>query len=506
MKILLIDPPYERLMGIKSSTAYPLGLAYITSLLISKGYDSLYLNLDYDENLPLSNPFSRKFNIESFQTYLSNVTNNDHRVWSEAKLFISRVKPDVVGISSITIKMPSVIRLANIVKECNPEALVVVGGHHAQLFPKEILQNINAIDLIVKGEGEETFLEIVEIRNNIPSLSKFLSNKSLSFISGIYFRDENGNISETEERLLIDNLDDLPYPENAIYIKSNQHSQVTPINYIISSRGCPFNCKYCATNNIWKRKIRYRSVNNVIAEIQMRINNQNDYYFYFYDDCFTLNRQWLKEFSQMLIINKLKINWSCITSPSLVDEEIFKDIVEAGCKKINIAIESGSERILRHCNKNINLDYVRTVFHLAKKYNLSTTAYIMLGFPTETEEDIRKTQSIIRELKPNWVYANVLIPLPGTDYFNWVVKNKLIDLEKAWSGRYLPHLQMNYTGTIKDDRFNQLVDETYDICFKINRSVSNIIKRLPIRHYLKNPIEIITDCRKFVNWRKKKDS
>jgi anaerobic magnesium-protoporphyrin IX monomethyl ester cyclase len=502
MKILLIDPPYERLMGIKSTTAYPLGLASITSLLISKGYDALYLNLDYDENLPAANPFSRKFNIENFQTYLSNVINYDHAVWREAKLFINMVQADVVGISSITMKMPSVIQLANIVKECNPDTMVVVGGHHAQLFPKEILQNISAIDLIVKGEGELTFLQIVEARNNMPSLSQFLSSKSLSLIPGIYFKDENDNITETEERLLIDNLDDLPYPESAIYIKNNQHTQVAPINFILSSRGCPFNCKYCSTNNIWKRTTRFRSVHNVISEIQMRIRQQNDYYYYFYDDCFTLNRQWLKEFTQTLIKNKIKINWSCITSPSLVDEEIFKNIAEAGCKKINIAIESGSERILRHCNKNISLDYVRTVFHLAKKYNLSTTAYIMIGFPTETEEDIRKTQSIIRELKPNWVYANVLIPLPGTDYFNWVVQNKVIDLGKAWSGRYLPHLQMNYTGTIKDDRFNQLVDETFDICFKVNRGISNVMKRLPIRQYLKNPNKIIADFRKFINWRK----
>lgn len=143
---------------------------------------------------------------------------------------------------------------------------------------------------------------------------------------------------------------------------------------------------------------------------------------------------------------------------------------------------------------------IHQVFYYAKKYRISTTAYFMIGFPTETTKDIQDTRKFISELDPNWVYANVLIPLPGTEIFRMCVEKGLIDEKMAWSGELYKDLQTNYTGTIKDDEFNELVDGIFGLCFKINKKASNLFRRMPIRQYIIDPSKIISDSRKLISW------
>lgn len=495
MKILLFDPPYERLMGIKTTPIYPIGLSYLAAVLKHYGHDTLYINLDFDDSLSYSNPFSRIENINRYQRYLTELgDNSNHPVWNELGGIIQNYSPQVVGISCISLKMKSALKMAKIIKGLNSNIKIILGGHHPQLYPYEILQNCPFVDIIVKGEGETTLLEIVN------SLSK---SKQLNDIPGIYFRDSGNNIIETEDRMLFTPLDDFPFPESAYYIKDS-NLQVLPLTCLMASRGCPFNCSYCATNNMWRRKVRRRSVDNVVNEIKYRIEKQNDRYYNFFDDCFTLDKEWTIEFCDRVIKDNLQINWACISSVNLLEENLFKKMVQAGCIKINLGIESGSERILKSLNKAIDLDYVGYVFNYVRKYKISTTTYFMLGFPTETVDDLRKTQDLIRELRPNWVYANVLIPLPGTECYRQVVDNGLIDGKLAWSGDIYKHLQVNYTGTIKDEQFNELVDETFDLCFKINRRFSNVWRRIPLKQYMHNPMKMHSDLRRFVSWLKHK--
>ena len=127
----------------------------------------------------------------------------------------------------------------------------------------------------------------------------------------------------------------------------------------------------------------------------------------------------------------------------------------------------------------------------------------MMGFPTETEEDIRKTQQCIHQLRPNWVYMNILIPLPGTKFFDWAVNEGLIDTRSAWSGDMYKNLQFNYTNTIDDDLFNKLVDENYELCYKINKRIRNVLKRIPLKAYVKKPHKAVLDMKKFADWVRK---
>jgi radical SAM superfamily enzyme YgiQ (UPF0313 family) len=345
----------------------------------------------------------------------------------------------------------------------------------------------------VLGEGETTFLELVKsIENNL--------KQNLSCIRGLAFRDSHGNAVKNEDVILLDNLNDLSFPSECFTYRK-QCFEIIPSVALMASRGCPYDCYYCATNNIWKRKIRKRSPQNVIDEIRHIRSKQKISSFAFYDDCFTLDKKWLLEFCEQLIKDDLRINWSCITSSKLVDKHIFSRIVRAGCKKINIGVESGSKRILKAANKRIDLDAVRELFRLSRKYNISTAAYFMIGFPSETMDDIRLTQNLIKEIRPNWIYCNVLIPLPGTNFYNMCVKNGSLDPSDAWRGDTIKSPIGNFTGTIPDKTFFKLVDETFQLCYKINTSLSNLVKRAPIRDYVSSPGSLISDIKKAASYR-----
>ena len=495
MKVFLFDPPYERLMGVKTTLLYPIGLSYLAATLNQAGHEALYINFDYEEGLPITNPFSRTRNINKYRKYSHEVNNASNRVWHSFRQLLLKYTPQVVGISCISLKMQSALMMANIVKEVNSNIKVIFGGHHSLLYPEKILNNNSNVDIIALGEFD---LGLVEVVNALQTNMGTLYEK-LCAIPGLCIRNQSNTAIRTGVRELLPSLDDLPFPESAHYYQ-NSCLRILPLTAIIASRGCPYKCTYCATNNLWKRSVRWRSPENVLNEIKYRSKRHNVFSFGFFDDCFTLDKEWLMEFCDRVTREKVSINWSCISNANLVDESIFKRMVEAGCIKINIGVETGSERIAKLIKRSVKMERIRQVFEYTRKYGVSTTAYVMMGFPTETVKDIQDTQRFIRELSPNWVYANVLVPLPGTETFRMCTDSGLLDEKKAWSGELYRDLQTNYTGVINNSKFNELVDETFALCYKINKSPLNILRRMPIRQYIANPLTILSDSRKLISW------
>jgi len=504
LKTLLIDPPYNRLMGIKMPCIYPLGLASLSAILNAAGHESTYVNLDYDDELVYANPFSRTKNISLYEKYLAECDNDINcNSWKELQDLLIRMSPEIVGISCVTVKMKSVLKITRIVKNYSPGTKVILGGHHSQIYANEILNNCADVDFVIKGEAEQTLLEVADaLEKEKSGITGSYPEKSLRDIDGLVFRDSSGRVCENKPRALISDLDCLPNAESAKYYKNNELINLS-LSSIMTSRGCPYQCSFCATNQIWHRKVRRRSVSNVIDELEYRIERDNIHEFNFLDDCFTINKDWITELCESLLSKNLSINFSCISSINFIDENLFKLIVRAGCNKINLGIESGSERILKLCNKKVDLNDAKKIFEYTRKYRISTTAYFMMGFPTETEEDIRKTQQCIHQLKPNWVYMNILIPLPGTKLFDWAVNEGLIDTRSAWSGDMYKNLQFNYTNTIDNELFNKLVDENYELCYKINKRIRNVLKRIPLKAYVKKPHKAVLDMKKFADWVRK---
>jgi len=493
MKILLVDPPYERLQNVKTTPNYPLGLAYISAFLNKKGHQTIYLNLDWDPRLPAANPFSYRDLMNRYNLFLKETaTDSRHPIWRDFENVLKLYKPNMVGISTSTIKVKSAFRLLEIIKRVDERIVTVLGGHHAQVFAKEILENVKELDFVILGEGEQTILELVNALERSPQAD-------LHVIEGLVHKDNNCTVFFNSRRPLIDDLNTLPFPDHCYYYSGAKFVRI-PIMAVMASRGCPYSCNYCSTNNIWQRRVRMRSPRTFVEEIKVSIKNQKERFLSFYDDCFTLNKKWLLEFCDIMIKEKVQINWQCITGVNLLEEAVFRKIVQAGCRKINLGIESGSERILKLANKNIDLDTVRSIFRLAKKYNISTAAYIMIGFPTETEYDIRLTQRIIKEIHPNWVYCNVLIPLPGTPFYDLCLGLKLLDSAKAWRGDTVKNIVMNFTNVMSDDEFLRLVDETFTICYRINRNIVNLIKRTPLKQYMVTPSLIFSDLKRTVQY------
>jgi radical SAM superfamily enzyme YgiQ (UPF0313 family) len=497
MKILLVDAPFYRLQGSTPSTVYPLGLAYITSYLKNEGHDSLYFNLDGDPSIPFLNPLSVSAIKAEYDNYLQEVSDvSSHQIWQDYIEVLKVFRPDVVGISIPSVKAKSVFKLLKITKSVASRIYTVVGGHHSQVYAKDMLENDKNLDFVIRDEGEITMVELARQLENPASFHP-------ESILGLVYRDSAGNIKVNERRPFIEDLDKLPWP-SFCYYKKGDELIAHPKTAIMASRGCPYDCNYCATNNMWARRVRMRSPDNVIKEIKHIIVSQKGRFLTFCDDCFTLNKKWLVELCDIIIKDKIKINWDCITSINLLDEAIFRKIVEAGCVKVNVAIESGSQRILKLVNKNIDFGIVRKLFPIFRKYKISTAVYVMVGFPTETEYDIRLTQGVIQELRPNRVYCSVLLPLPGTVCYEQCIERGLLDLTNAWRGDSIKSTVMNLTTTLTDEEFYRLADETFDICYKINTNVFNLMRCVPVMSYLKNPSSLFFDAIRMAQYLKKR--
>ncbi len=265
MKVFLFDPPYERLMGIKTTLLYPIGLSYLAATLNQAGHEALYINFDYEKGLPITNPFSRTRNINNYRKYSHEINKASNHVWHSFRQLLLEYTPQVVGISCITLKMQSALMMANIVKEVNSNIKVIFGGHHSLLYPEEILNNSPNVDIVTLGEFDLGLVEVVNaLQTNTGTLYKKLRD-----IPGLCIRNQLATAVRTGERELLPSLDDLPFPESALYYQ-NSCLRTLPLTAIIASRGCPYKCTYCATNRLWKRSVRWRSPENVLNEIKYR--------------------------------------------------------------------------------------------------------------------------------------------------------------------------------------------------------------------------------------------
>jgi len=473
-----------------------LGLAYLAAVLRKEGHEVLI----YDSDCNI-NPSKMDF-IEledSYPHYLKSVRNTSHPIWQEAKRVISDFNPDLVGITVWTTFAASSLTLASLCKEYNPDLPVVMGGPHISIKYDEVMKICPNVDFLVRGEGEKTLCKLVKaIENN---------GKSLRNVDGISYR-YNGEIIHNPPGRFIDNLDILPFPARDLLLnKASYNSE--DMGLLMTSRGCPYNCSYCATS-IWERKTRYRSIDNVIAEIKQVIDKYGTRQFTFKDDCFTVNRKRVMELCDRLIKEKIKISWDCNTRVNLVDEELLKKMKKAGCNSIKIGIETGSERILKLINKKITLDDCRRAAKLFKEVGIHWTGYFMMGLPSETKEDIYQTLQFMKELDPDYASFSVYEPFPGTELFNIGIEKDLVQAERSSaddfyniSPKYYYVKDINRrVDTMSNEEFEQIESKMKSEFRKFNRKFTKIFKRIKSRSrsYMSNPMMLWGDFRKFLSW------
>jgi len=339
-------------------------------------------------------------------------------------------KPDLVGVTILSNFFSEAREAILKIKEISP-AKIAIGGPHVTALPEFSLQETNA-DYAIVGEGERTFAELV----------KFLcfSKPTLDEIDGLVFR-INGQILRNKARSLIPDIDNLPFPAwdllNPQDYPPAPHGAFYkrfPVAPIITTRGCPFSCKFCSSAVTWRKILRKRNPKSVVDEIQLLRDNYNIKEFHFEDDNFTISREHAISICQEIIKRKLDIVWAApngIRVDSL-DEELIKVMKQSGCYLLAFGIESGAQEILNHMDKKLDVKRISTILNTVQKYRIETWGFFIIGLPGETEETIQQTISLSRRLPLNRAQFCNFTPLPGTTIFDdWVKDNKLSELE--WS-------------------------------------------------------------------------
>ncbi len=428
MKILLIDPPFQRFMGYYRFY-FPLGLTYLAAVLKQAGHEVLIYDADHD---PKGYSLSMKATALSHCHYLEALQNNTHYIWQEYLNILEKFMPDIVGISFLTPKVGSALKIARLTKQHRSDIIVVAGGEHVTARPQDALGK--NIDYVVCDEGEQ-------------SISILIQQIS-----------EGRQAPAVIKSQLIEALDTIPLP--ALDCLHTESYRPTDMGLLISARGCPFHCGFCALSVVWGNKVRYHSVDRVIKEIVLRKERYGTEYFSFRNGTFTLNQRWVTDICQLLIKRQLRVKWECLTRVGHFDDALLELMKAAGCNRIRIGIESGSPRILHYMNKNITLAQIRESAEILHRNGIAWSAYFMLGVPVETEESIQETLALIREIQPPFVTLARFSPLPGTPMYKEVVEYGLLDENTTdWSWAANQSMDRAFVKDMDQTRFLSLMHE-----------------------------------------------
>jgi radical SAM superfamily enzyme YgiQ (UPF0313 family) len=306
------------------------------------------------------------------------------------------------------------MQLIEIAKEVHPNAVTMLGGSHGTFWDENALNEYSSLDMVVRREGETTFIEL---------LDKIQAKNSFDNVLGITFRNKEGKIRRNADRPFIEDLDDLPFPAHHLLPLDSLKRMGKILFPLITSRGCVYWCDFCSTVRMFGRGYRMRSPKNVVDEMALVHSKYGINQVTFYDDAFTVNRERVVKICEELHRRKLDLMWDCGTRVDMVDRELLNIMHDAGCIAIWLGVESGSETILGAMNKRIKLDQTRRAYKTAHDVGLITIANTVLGFPGETEQTARKTINFVKELNPDDVGFYVATPYPGTPMYDQVIQN-----------------------------------------------------------------------------------
>lgn len=377
--------------------------------------------------------------------------------------------PDMVGLTAATPLAPDAYRIAKMCKE--RKILTVMGGVHASVLPEEVLQHV---DVVVKGEGEQAMLDVVEM--------------------GI----KSGVVS----RPYIKNIDEIPPPsrhlmEMNFYMRTKDRLPYTYLYFvpphtktaaILTSRGCPYSCIFC--HNTWRGiPFRFNSAERVLSEIKGLIRDYDIEAIFFIEDNLFANRSRLQKICELIKENHIYIMWGGNARVDNVDLETLKLVKETGCRQITFGFESGSQRILDVLNKKATADQARDAIRLCKQVGLLVNGTFMVGNPTETIEDIRATQRFIEENDIDSVGICITTPFPGTKLWTWCEEKGLIPESLDWTDFTYDKMPILACDTISPEKMKELYEETADIAAqKVSLNLFHVLNtclRYPVKSAIK---------------------
>lgn len=412
MKILLINPPISSISKDDLCMREPLCLAYLAGMLKAHKYDVFVVDFySYNRNkiIKVGNKFRKGATDQEIVKQLA------------------EFKADIIGITcNFTVYSEDALYVAKIAKERYPNSIIILGGAHASLIsPQKMLEN-NCIDIIVKGEGEITLLEIVR---------RYEAKQSLDDIKGTLVR-KGDRVIINAPRELLNDMDSLPFPSRELldmeyYLNQSDifgHAKGKRVAILITSRGCPYDCIFCSVKSMWERRWRPFSAERVVQEIKLLISRYEVDEIFIYDDNFIIDRNRVVEICNLIEENKLKI---AITIPSglhvnLIDQELLKSLKKAGLYRVVLPIETGCEKTAQFIRKKVNFKDVSEKIQLCHNLGLWTSGNFLIGFPYETKEDIEETIQFAERSTLDFVFYFIAQPYFGSDLLEIFKKEKLL--------------------------------------------------------------------------------
>jgi len=391
MKVLLINPPYfnskYKFIGL---VAPPLGIAYIAAVLEEN-------NIDVEV-------------IDAAALEMS---------WETLEAEIRKANPGMVAVTALTPTISNALKTAELARKSCPEAKIVMGGYHPSFNHQEMLE-YDYVDFVIIGEGEYTFPELVKTLNEGGDLSK---------VKGIAYREVI-----TPPRPLITDLDELPFPARHLLPMDHYKilNQKLTTATMISGRGCPMQCSFCASAALHGNRLRVRSAKNVVDEMEHLINDHDAGIIAFMDDTFTLKPRRVADVCDEIVERGLDVYWGCTARADTLSDELLQKLHDSGCITMFLGVESADQQQLDRVNKQLTIEKIRQAFRLARKNEIRTIASVVLGMPGDTKDSIRRTIKFARELNPSYAVFSLATPYPGTRFHQEAVQNNLLKV-KDWS-------------------------------------------------------------------------
>lgn len=390
--MLLINPPFYRFQNSHNNDSR-LGLGYISATLRKAGIEVYQYNGDYEP----TDKFAKQTDLyKASESFIDEIRKPHHPIYAEIYELIDKEKPDVVG---MTVMAGTVIQAEMIAKYCSDHNIrVIVGGPMITLALWEFVKH-DYFHQLIPGEAEKVIVQA---------------------------------INHPERRIVVgsptNNINTLPFPDRDNFL--NDDSNMTH-GSILSARGCPFNCKYCA-HAIMGGEIRFRSAKNVADELEYIIDNFGQRTFRFFDDTFTLNKKRVYDLCSEIKFRRLDIEFLIETRVDCLDPKIIVALKEVGLKTAKLGIESGSKKILKIYKPQYNKDDIRKVIKSLRDNDIGITLNWMFGFPEETNADLEESIAFAKELNGDWNTISSLAPYYGTDLFDELPEEKKI----GWKGWY----------------------------------------------------------------------
>ncbi|MEM1520261.1 MAG: radical SAM protein [Candidatus Korarchaeum sp.] len=393
MRVALVVPPTRSsIKDVLGVNGIPLGLAYLASIAREEGHDVAI------------------FDFPSL--------NSDT---DSARSLLRGFDPDVVGVSSTTPAIYDAYEVARISKELNENAVVMIGGPHATFLPSYTLRSCPFIDIVIRGEGEESFRESLRVLER----SDFDLN-SLKGVRGISYREPSGGIRHNPPRQLVRDLDALPMPAYDLIDWDLYRIGKLRYGVMMTSRGCPFNCIFCSSSLQFGKLWRAHSVDRVMEELRILREDFGIREIEFLDDTFTLNRRRAREICERIVREGIDLSWSASSRVNTFDKDIAGAMRAAGAHAVYFGIESGTQKVLDFIGKGIRLSQAIDAVKTAATCGLKALGSFVIGFPIETEEDVKRTIGFAKELNVDYAQFTVATPYPGTKLWDFAIKNKLL--------------------------------------------------------------------------------